>query len=106
MSVGVELVEVVSGLPAISTACLYFRGSFDKQIADSLVMQDWQVVARCIGFVQFRMYSYADLATPTAAMAATGLDQLKVLLIIRSPSLRAKRFSSGTRQFSKTIELF
>ena len=56
---------------------------------------------------------YAGMAKPAkrawarpAAIAATGPDQVKALLMIRSPSPWAKRFSSGTRTLSKMIELF
>src|SRR5215469_13018508 len=54
------------------------------------------------------VYSYAALATPTAAIAATGPDHVKALLITRSPLPLVPEitFSSGTRTFSNTSELF
>src|SRR6516164_2066411 len=54
------------------------------------------------------VYSYAALATPTAAIAATGPDHVKALLITRSPLPLVPEitFSSETRTFSNTSELF
>src|SRR5215211_4365649 len=59
-------------------------------------------------FAQSSAASYADRATPTAAMPATGPDQAKLRLITRSPLPRvpSMRFSAGTRALSKMISAF
>jgi hypothetical protein len=57
-------------------------------------------------FAQFSTYSYAERATPAAAIVATGPDHVNALLMIRSPLPTAKRVSSGPRTLSKMIELF
>src|SRR5438128_4901670 len=59
-------------------------------------------------FAHWSVYSYAARATPTAATAATGPDQVNALLMTRSPlpSVPEITFSSGTRTSSKTSEAF